>query len=129
MAANSFLENHLRMLHCRKFAFHFSLSACAVPVARNNAAILDRNNFLITGTARSPSRVASLPYAGYAVGAERARLIACHTRSGVAGISMRSIPSGDSASMTALITVGGAPMVPDSPMPLTPSGFVLHGTS
>ena len=27
------------------------------------------------------------------------------------------------------MTVGGAPMVPDSPMPLTPSGLVLHGTS
>ena len=34
-----------------------------------------------------------------------------------------------SASISALITVGGAPMVPDSPMPLTPSGLVLHGTS
>ncbi len=38
-------------------------------------------------------------------------------------------PSGVSASISALITVGGAPMVPDSPMPLTPSGLVLHGTS
>ncbi len=31
--------------------------------------------------------------------------------------------------MIALITVGGAPIVPDSPIPLTPSGLVLHGTS
>src|SRR5215470_11950584 len=55
--------------------------------------------------------------------------IVSHTRSGVAGISIVSTPSGDSASITALITVGGAPIVPDSPMPLTPSGLVLHGTS
>jgi len=27
----------------------------------------------------------------------------------------------------AFITVGGAPIVPDSPMPLMPSGSVLHG--
>src|SRR6516165_3718239 len=58
-----------------------------------------------------------------------ALLIVSHTRAGVAGMSMRSTPSGCSASMMALITVGGAPMVPDSPMPLTPSGLVLHGTS
>src|SRR5262249_8037029 len=38
IAANSSLENHLRMWHCRKLASHFSLSACAVPVARNSAA-------------------------------------------------------------------------------------------
>src|SRR5262249_15189332 len=55
--------------------------------------------------------------------------VGSHTRAGVAGMSMRSTPSGLSASMIALITVGGAPMVPDSPMPLTPSGLVLQGTS
>ena len=48
----------------------------------------------------------------------RARLslafsIACHTRTGVAGMSMLSTPSGNSASISALMMVGGAPMVPD----------------
>src|SRR5215469_406850 len=48
MAANSSLENHLRMWHCRKLASHFSLSACAVPVARNSAATPVRNSFFIS---------------------------------------------------------------------------------
>ncbi len=55
--------------------------------------------------------------------------IACHTRLGVAGMSIRSMPSGPSASMIALMTTGGAPMVPDSPMPFTPIGLVLQRTS
>src|ERR1700722_13025608 len=56
-------------------------------------------------------------------------LIASHTLAGVAGMSISATPSGRSASSRALITVGGAPIVPDSPMPLTPSGLVRHGTS
>ena len=55
--------------------------------------------------------------------------IACQTRIGVAGMSMLSMPSGRSASITALMMVGGAPMVPDSPMPYTPIGLVLQRTS
>ena len=60
-------------------------------------------------------RYAALPFALW---------IAVHTLPGVAGMSMRSMPSGDSASITALITTGGAPIVPDSPMPFTPIGLV-----
>src|SRR6202035_1241673 len=67
--------------------------------------------------------------AGYALAALLAFSIASHTRDGVAGMSIAVTPSGTSASISALITVGGAPMVPDSPMPLTPSGLVRHGTS
>ncbi len=55
--------------------------------------------------------------------------IAAHTRLGVAGMSMRSMPSGLNASITALITTGGAPMVPDSPIPFTPIGLVRQRTS
>ena len=54
--------------------------------------------------------------------------IACQTRSGVAGMSRWVTPSGRSASRTADITAGGAPMVAPSPTPLTPSGLVRHGT-
>src|SRR5262245_9641899 len=50
-------------------------------------------------------------------------------RTGVAGMSMWSTPRAWSASRIALITAGGAPTDPASPTPLTPSGFVLHGTS
>src|SRR2546427_9450155 len=50
--------------------------------------------------------------------------IAFHTRSDVSGIaSMWSMPSGASASTTALTTVGVAAMVPVSPAPLMPKGF------
>jgi len=51
-----------------------------------------------------------------------ARSIACHTRSGVAGMSICDTPSGDSASSSALMMVGGAPMVPELPMSFPPSG-------
>ena len=53
---------------------------------------------------------------------------AAHIRAGVAGMSMCSTPSERSASTTAFITAGGAPIAPDSPTPLMPSGLVLHGT-
>ena len=57
-----------------------------------------------------------------------ARMVA-HTRSGVAGMAMSVIPSGDRASTMALTTVGVDPIVPASPMPLTPSGFVGLGVT
>ena len=38
-------------------------------------------------------------------------------------------PEGRRASRTAFTTVGGAPMVPDSPIPLMPSGLVRAGIS
>src|SRR5262249_21656123 len=72
---------------------------------------------------RPRSRYARAPARPFA-----ARIVS-HTRSGVAGISIVSTPHRDSASITALITVGRPRVVPDSPMPLTPSGLVLHGTS
>src|SRR5262245_49313894 len=52
-----------------------------------------------------------------------ARRIACHTRSGVAGISTWSMPSGTSASTMAFITAASAPTVPASPAPFAPSGL------
>src|SRR5205814_6777371 len=41
------------------------------------------------------------------------------------GMSRCLTPSGESASMTALTAAGVEPMVPASPIPLTPSGFVF----
>ena len=55
-----------------------------------------------------------------------AEIIARHTRSGVAGMSMWTMSR---ASQMALITEGMAPTVPASPQPLAPSGFVLQGIS
>ena len=48
---------------------------------------------------------------------------ACHTRSGVAGMSIWVTPTGESASMIALMTAGGLPTAPASPAPFTPSGI------
>ena len=48
--------------------------------------------------------------------------IACHTVSGVAGMSMCLMPNSDSASAIAFITEVSAPAQPASPHPLTPSG-------
>ena len=58
----------------------------------------------------------------------RASRIACHTRSGVAGMSRWRTPSGASASITAFITAGRAPTVPASPAPLAPSRLAAVGT-
>ena len=44
-----------------------------------------------------------------------------------AGMSMAVTPNGDRASMMAFMTAGVLPMVPASPMPLTPSGLVGLG--
>ena len=67
------------------------------------------------------------PYA--AAAPLRAASIACHTRIGVAGMSMFSTPRCERASTTAFHTAGVAPMAPDSPMPLAPSGFRGDGVS
>ena len=62
----------------------------------------------------------ALPYsAAVPVAAPSAR----QTRSGVRGMSMWRTPRWESASMTAFCTAGMAPMVPDSPKPLAPSGL------
>ena len=55
--------------------------------------------------------------------------MAVHTRSGWAGMAMSVMPSGDRASTMALMTVGAEPIVPASPMPLTPSGLVGLGVT
>ena len=47
----------------------------------------------------------------------------CHTRCGVAGMSMCRTPRCPSASMIAFCTAGVAPIVPASPIPLAPSGL------
>src|SRR5271169_276273 len=49
--------------------------------------------------------------------------IACHTRSGVAGISSLLLPI---ASVMALMTAAEAPIAPASPQPLTPRGLPGH---
>lgn len=61
--------------------------------------------------------------------AMRAAAMACHTRAGVAGMSICFTPNGFSASRMALMMAGGAPTVPASPQPLTPKGLVLHASS
>ncbi len=55
--------------------------------------------------------------------------MARHTRSAVSGRSMWRTPKGASASTTALWMAGGAPMVPDSAIPLNPSGLLGYGVS
>ena len=55
--------------------------------------------------------------------------IARQTVCGVAGISTSVTPSGRRASMTALITAGVEAMVPASPTPLVPSGWVVDGVT
>ena len=44
-------------------------------------------------------------------------------------MSTCSTPNAGRASTTALITAGGAPTAPDSPMPLAPSGLLGHGVA
>src|SRR5262245_66540054 len=55
--------------------------------------------------------------------------LAIHTRSAVAGISMRSILySRHSPSLIAFTTAGHEPIAPASPAPLAPGGLRDHGT-
>ena len=49
--------------------------------------------------------------------------MAVHTFWGEAGMSRWRMPRWDRASTTAFCTAGVEPTVPDSPMPLAPSGF------
>src|SRR5437764_780725 len=53
---------------------------------------------------------------------------ACHTRSGLAGMSKWLIPSGLRASTMAFITEVIDPAQPASPQPFAPSGLVVAGT-
>jgi hypothetical protein len=59
----------------------------------------------------------------------RAAETARQTRSGEAGMSRCRTPRWASASITAFCTAGIAPIVPASPMPLAPSGFIGVGVS
>jgi len=54
--------------------------------------------------------------------------MAAQTRCGVAGISRWVMlwPPDCKASITALITVGGDPIAPASPQPLTPKGHIAE---
>src|SRR5262245_23956885 len=52
-------------------------------------------------------------HTGFSLARSSARILC-----GVAGISSISTPNGDNASLIALITAAGAPMVPPSPRPL-----------
>src|SRR5262249_57384654 len=52
-----------------------------------------------------------------------------HTVSAVAGICTLATAASGSALAIALSTAGGAAVVPASPVPLTPSGLVRHGTA
>ncbi len=60
-------------------------------------------------------------------GQPRAPWIAVQIFSGVSGMSRCLMPYGRSASMTALTRAGSTPIVPLSPMPLTPSGLAGDG--
>jgi tripartite-type tricarboxylate transporter receptor subunit TctC len=55
--------------------------------------------------------------------------IACHTRSGEQGMSMWLTPSSASASTTAFTITPSAGVMPPSPPPRKPSGWVVEGTS
>ena len=55
--------------------------------------------------------------------------MARQTRCGLTGMSISRTPRWASASITALWTAGPAPMVPPSPMPLAPSGFLSVGVT
>ncbi len=61
---------------------------------------------------------------GGAITSAPAIRIAFQTLNGVYGVSSAWMPSGPSASMTALAMVGIAPVVPASPAPFTPSGLL-----
>ena len=65
----------------------------------------------------------------YSAASAWASLIARHTFSGDAGIDMSVTPSGDSASMTALISAGGDAMAPASPQPLTPRSLCVQAVT
>src|SRR5262245_45182275 len=54
---------------------------------------------------------------------------ACHTFSGVRGVSVWRTPACDSASITALAMATGAASVGNSPIPLAPRGFVGDSVS
>jgi len=55
--------------------------------------------------------------------------MALHTFSGVAGFGTSVTPRCASASTPALITAGGAAIVPASPIHFTPSGLLLEGVT
>ena len=55
--------------------------------------------------------------------------MAAQIRAGVSGMSRWLIPSGASASMTALATAAVEAMVPVSPAPLMPMGFTGDGVT
>src|SRR5262249_19255313 len=61
--------------------------------------------------------------------APSARPMRRKSRSGLAGSSATSIPSGESASAIALAMAAGAPMVPTSPMPRKPPRVMGDGVS
>ena len=55
--------------------------------------------------------------------------MAVHTVCGLAGIGTSWTPRPDNASTMAFMTAGAAPIVPASPTPFTPSGFVGDGVT
>src|SRR5690606_4852547 len=55
--------------------------------------------------------------------------MAVQTLIGLAGMGTSRTPRSESASTMALMTAGAAPMVPASPMPLTPSWLVGEGVT
>src|SRR5436853_6393225 len=64
---------------------------------------------------------------GFSNYGRRPELIACHTRSGLAGMSKWLMPSGRSASTMAFITEVIDPAHPASPQPFAPTGLVVAG--
>src|SRR5437868_6575908 len=93
-----FYDLFLRILHYKNAGVLSSL--CFSPVANTGGGVT--------------SSCSSLP--------SRAACTSAQTFSGLRGISMVLIPSGASASNTALTTAGGAPMQPASPTPFAPNG-------
>ena len=77
--------------------------------------------------ARDPGSEGAPLSEGAAYALARAAPRARQSFSGVAGISIWGAPICESASLTAFITAGIAPIVPASPTPLTPSGLRVVG--
>src|SRR5215471_13707940 len=87
-------------------------------------------NFLLSDrTACTLDQLAAIADASGRSLLPRASWIAFQTREGVSGMSRCATPNGARASSTACTMVGGAPMVPLSPIPFTPIGLVGEGVS
>src|SRR6266511_3983616 len=95
--------------------------------ARRRQRQIDRLGHVLVASSRAVFLLVLV--AGQPARAPWAARIACHTRCGVAGMSIWRMPYSESASTTAFMIEVSEPAQPASPQPFTPSGLVLAGTS